>query len=154
VSRYFTVAVFACVVVGTLISLSVMADIQPRPAGENDGNTIWARELTEQETWKIFLFQYGLSEGLSYKDILLLVRISKAESSFNHYDKDGSVLKGKINPSDVGLFQINEKYHLEKSKELGLDIYNPIDNIKYAVYLYKKNGTKDWLWSKKIWSKN
>lgn len=45
----------------------------------------------------------------------LMVEISRCESQFRQYEKDGSVLRGRVNNMDVGIFQINEYYHLERS---------------------------------------
>ncbi len=49
--------------------------------------------------------------------------------------------------------QINEKYHLEESKRLGYDIYSLEGNVKYAKYLYDKEGAKPWLSSSVCWAK-
>ena len=67
----------------------------------------------------------------------LMVEISYCESRFRQYDKDGSVLRGIQNNKDVGLFQINEKYHLERAKKMGYDIYSPEGYMAYARLLFK-----------------
>ena len=54
---------------------------------------------------------------------------------------------------EIGIFQIFPKYHLSNAKQMGLDIYDPIDNMTYAIYLYKKNGLRDWFSSKSCWLK-
>lgn len=77
--------------------------------------------------------------------------ISKCESGIRQFDKDGKVLSGIVNPLDKGLFQINEHYHLATSIKMGLDIHTVEGNIKYAKYLYSRNGTNDWLASKGCW---
>lgn len=65
---------------------------------------------------------------------------------------DGSTTTKKyIWSTDIGRWQINDYYHLEKSKALGLDIYTEVDNAKYALLLYTENGTSDWLASKSCW---
>lgn len=61
------------------------------------------------------------------------------------------VLRGRENPADVGLYQINEFYHLETAEKLGINLYTWTGNTQYALYLYKKNGTRDWNWSRKCW---
>lgn len=86
-------------------------------------------------------------------DARLARKIAFCESSLQQFDKDGQVIRGTHNPSDIGLFQINEKYHLAKSRELGYDIYTTEGNINYAFYLLKKEGTRHWYWSKPCWSK-
>lgn len=80
-----------------------------------------------------------------------MINIARCESNHRHYNPDGSVLRGKVNSDDVGVFQINEYYHLETSKKLGIDIHTPEGNIKYARFLYNSNGTRDWNWSKSCW---
>jgi hypothetical protein len=83
----------------------------------------------------------------------IMKRVAFCESSLNHYDQNGKVLRGKVDSRDSGLYQINEFYHLEKSKELGLDIYTPEGNIKYAKYLLDTQGLNPWNASKKCWNK-
>lgn len=52
---------------------------------------------------------------------------------------------------EVGIFQIHPKYHLKSARALGLDIYNPNDNMAYALILFEKNGLKDWESSRACW---
>ena len=54
---------------------------------------------------------------------------------------------------EIGIFQIFPKYHLSNAKQMGLDIYDPVDNMTYAIYLYKKNGLRDWASSRSCWFK-
>lgn len=68
------------------------------------------------------------------------------------FNRDGSVHRGVQNPKDVGKYQINEYYHLEASRGLGVDIYTLEGNTKYALYLYSKNGSRDWNWSRGCWN--
>lgn len=83
----------------------------------------------------------------------ILLKIAMCESKNKQFNEDGSVHMGVINPLDTGRFQINQKYHLENSKKLGMDIFTLEGNTDYALYLYKKNGTRDWDWSRDCWSK-
>lgn len=75
--------------------------------------------------------------------------------SATHYDENGDVLIGKhTDPQyglDVGKFQINTLYHMERAEEMGLDLYNEYDNEKYALLLFEENGTKDWGASRSCW---
>jgi len=87
-------------------------------------------------------------------DPILAHKIAFCESTLRQFNEDGSVLHGVHNSSDVGVFQINEKYHLAKSRELGYDIYTTDGNIGYAMYLLKKEGSRHWHWSKPCWSKD
>jgi hypothetical protein len=77
--------------------------------------------------------------------------IAFCESTHRQYDASGNALRGKQNRQDVGLFQINERFHLEASKKLGHDIYTTEGNIDYAMHLLKTQGRKPWVWSKPCW---
>lgn len=81
--------------------------------------------------------------------IKLLDKIAYCESEYK---------TNAINPipdkgNDTGLFQINSYYHGDRVKKLGLNLLNPIHNMKYALILYKEQGTSPWNSSKKCWSK-
>lgn len=86
-----------------------------------------------------------------FKDDPLLVEIAKCESHFRQYDKEGNLYRGKINKGDIGVMQINEYYHADKSQELGLNIETLDGNLAYAKYLYKKEGSKPWSASAPCW---
>lgn len=86
-----------------------------------------------------------------------LKRICSCESTGSpnnepiHFNADGTVLRGRINSQDVGMCQINEHYWLEKSINLGFDIYTEEGNKQMALWLYDQQGNKPWTWSKKCW---
>jgi hypothetical protein len=85
----------------------------------------------------------------------LAVKIAFCESTLRQFTDSGNVVRGIHNPDDVGVFQINEHYHLEQSKKLGYDIYSTNGNIDYAMYLLKKDGAKrHWSASQPCWSKD
>jgi hypothetical protein len=79
-------------------------------------------------------------------------RVAKCESGNRQFKDNGEVLRGAVNPLDVGVYQINEKYHLEAAKSLNLDIETLEGNLAYAKLLYEAQGTKPWLASKPCWS--
>ncbi len=81
----------------------------------------------------------------------VLKRIAKCESGGRQFDDKGRVVRGFVNPRDVGLFQINLDSWFEKSQELGYDLFTPEGNIKMALYLYSRNGTRDWNASRHCW---
>jgi hypothetical protein len=81
----------------------------------------------------------------------ILAEIAKCESSFRQVGKDGNVLLGEVNKSDLGLLQVNKYYHGEKAEDLGFDLETVDGNLAYAKYLYDKEGTKPWSASKKCW---
>lgn len=107
------------------------------PIPETAGNTIitMIREASAK---------YGIDDDLA-------VAIARCESSLRQYDQNGNVVRGKVNPKDIGVFQINEDYHLSRSQKLGLDIYTTHGNIEYALSLIKKSGNKPWSSSKACW---
>ncbi len=86
-----------------------------------------------------------------FSETPILADIAKCESMFRQFDKSGNVLRGEVNNLDVGLMQINEKYHSQKAAELGFDFYTVRGNLDYAQYLYDKEGTTPWKASKKCW---
>lgn len=111
----------------------------------------------QEETIPDLITERANTLGVSAK---LATAIAFCESTYRQYDdsrqaEDGTpvVLRGVHNPADVGLFQINETYHLEKSKELGFDIYTTEGNIDYALWLLENQGPTPWNWSKPCWSK-
>ena len=88
-----------------------------------------------------------------FSDIPLLAEVSRCESGFRQIDaKTGKTLRGIKNNKDVGAMQINEYYHGETAKKMGLDLHTLEDNLKFARYLYEKNGARDWLASSPCWS--
>ncbi len=78
-------------------------------------------------------------------------KIAYCESRNRQFDKDGSILRGVVNSKDVGIFQINEKYHLSDSKDMGVNIYSIEGNMEYAKYLYENQGTAPWISSRPCW---
>jgi hypothetical protein len=88
-----------------------------------------------------------------YSDTPILLEIARCESTFRHYDKNGDIVRGRVNSADVGVMQINEKYHLETAEKLGLDIHTVEGNVAYAKYLYEKYGASPWSASSPCWSK-
>lgn len=89
-----------------------------------------------------------------YADTPILVEIARCESTFSQFDKNGNVVRGIVNSADVGVMQINEKYHLETAKKMGIDLYTIEGNVKYAKHLYKEQGAAPWKASQKCWGAN
>lgn len=81
------------------------------------------------------------------------LRIAKCESGLRQYNEEGNLLRGKQNPADAGIFQINENYHLKQSQTQNFDIHSTQGNIEYAMWLMKKEGNRHWNWSKPCWGK-
>ena len=87
-----------------------------------------------------------------YSATPILVDIARCESTFKQFGDDGKVVRGRIDRDDIGLMQINERYHGDIAEKLGYDIYSVEGNVAYAKYLYKKQGTQPWSASEKCWS--
>ena len=88
-----------------------------------------------------------------FVDIPILVKIAGCESHFRHMNFKGRVIRGEQNEFDIGVMQINALYHEDIAVKMGLNIYNIEDNVKYARYLYEKQGVKPWVSSGACWSK-
>lgn len=81
----------------------------------------------------------------------LLIDIARCESTFRQFDKSGQVLRGVVNPGDVGVMQINEKYHADEAVKMGLNIYTVEGNVAFGRYLYDKYGAQPWGASSPCW---
>ena len=89
-----------------------------------------------------------------FADAPIMVAIAGCESHYRQFDNDGSVFRGEQNHLDVGVMQINERYHLEASKALGYDIHTIEGNMAYGRYLYEHEGTAPWISSSYCWNKD
>jgi len=89
-----------------------------------------------------------------FADIPIMIAISKCESQYRQYEKDGSIFRGIVNNKDVGVMQINEYYHLDRAQKLGIDLYTVQGNMQYARLLYSEYGTDPWSSSEPCWSKS
>lgn len=87
-----------------------------------------------------------------FADIPILTKIAKCESRYRHLNSSGKVLRGDENSFDRGVMQINILYHAETAKKLGLDIHDLNGNVRYARYLYEKEGAKPWMSSSACWA--
>lgn len=87
-----------------------------------------------------------------FKDIPILAKVAQCESEFRQVNENGDVLRGTANRFDVGVMQINEKYHLDRSETMSMNIYTLAGNLEYAHALYDVSGTAPWSASKPCWS--
>ncbi len=74
-----------------------------------------------------------------------LKKICNAESGGRQFNKDGSVVRGIVDKSDIGICQINERYNNDLARKLGYDIYTEEGNKAFALYLFNNRGTQPWL---------
>lgn len=89
-----------------------------------------------------------------FADTPILAEIAFCESRFRQFDANGNVLRGVQNNLDVGVMQINEKYHLSTAQKLGLNLHTLEGNMAYGKYLYETQGTKPWNYSSGCWGKH
>jgi hypothetical protein len=68
-----------------------------------------------------------------------MVAIVGCESGYVHYKKDGSVLRGRVDGSDSGVAQINQRYHPDA------DTDSLWGNLAYARELFDAEGTTPWV---------
>ena len=87
----------------------------------------------------------------AYSDEPILVDVARCESNFRQFDPSGEVIRGRINRADVGVMQINEKYHADEAVAKGINIYTVEGNVAFAKILYDKFGTDPWSSSQKCW---
>lgn len=88
-----------------------------------------------------------------FSDAPIMIDVARCESQFRQNNPDGSTLRGRVNSQDVGVMQINEKYHAATALKLGIDLYTIEGNMDYARYLYETQGTAPWVHSSKCWNK-
>ena len=86
-----------------------------------------------------------------FADTPILVDIARCESRFRQFDKDGNLIRGRVNNADVGVMQINELYHDKTAAKLRLDLHTLEGNIAYAKHLYNEQGSQPWVSSSKCW---
>lgn len=103
--------------------------------------------LPQAQTMQEYVAEY-------FADEPVMIAIAQCESRFRQFDKTGSIHRGTVNRSDVGVMQINEYYHGAKADKLGIDLYTIEGNLEFARYLYEKEGTTPWLSSAKCWDNN
>lgn len=83
----------------------------------------------------------------------ILYKIALCESNNKQFTPSGDIVRGRANPADIGRFQINTYWNGEEAERLGYDLYTWEGNTAFALYLYEKNGTRDWNWSKPCWDR-
>ena len=80
-------------------------------------------------------------------------RIAQCESRGQHWTRNGTVLHGKRDPHDLGLFQINMTVWGKKAQELGYDLRTREGNVHMARYLFENYGSVPWQRSAACWNR-
>lgn len=109
-------------------------------------SSVQAEGLKNPETLGTYVRQY-------YASTPILANIAWCESRMRQLDQDGNIFRGKANPDDVGVMQINTRFHEATATAMGIDLESLGGNLEYAKYLYDKEGTKPWNSSSACWSK-
>ena len=117
--------------------------VNTNPTGENTSSTSEASFINSKVVEAYVKTQF--------KDEPILVDIARCESTFRQFDPTGNVIRGKVNSKDVGVMQINERYHAEDSAKLGYNIYTLEGNVAFGRYLYDKYGSDPWSSSAPCW---
>jgi len=119
-------------------------------------------EVHEEVTNQVLGYSYT-SEDLTveeevrlyFDDIPIMAEVARCESSFAHTNPlTGTVTRGRVNPLDVGVMQINLHYHNRTASNMGLELTKFEDNLQYARYLYEREGTQPWNASRACWQNN
>jgi hypothetical protein len=87
-----------------------------------------------------------------FSDIPIMIQIARCESAFRQTRDDGTVLRGTVDSADVGVMQINERYHKTTAEKMGYNLNDIYGNMAYARALYEKQGTRPWNASSACWS--
>jgi hypothetical protein len=111
-----------------------------------DISALQAEDIKNPETLGAYVREY-------YKETPILADIAWCESRMRHVTKDGEIFRGVENSKDIGVMQINTRFHEATATDMGIDIYSLQGNLEYAKYLYEKEGTKPWKASKPCWGK-
>ncbi len=143
----------------SLVALSVFSSVQFKTidvksmSEENSNYVVETVNVPETAQFKEIINNAKVEDVVKdyFKDIPILVKVAKCESHFRQVDGNGEVLRGIANSFDVGVMQINEKYHLERSQNMGVNIHSLAGNLEYARALYNDSGTAPWSASKPCW---
>ncbi len=128
-------------------------------SGQSDNHTLInaEKESTKATTTEVrsFTDSKELESYLreEYANMPIMIEIARCESTMKHFGKDGKVIRGRVTPDDIGVMQINQYYHGDSAKRMGIDIYTVEGNVEFAKYLYGKYGSSPWSASASCWSK-
>lgn len=112
----------------------------------NDHPVEIPKSTTLDEKISYYAELYSVDEGLARK-------IMSCESGLKPHALNKNYRNGEVWSTDWGYGQINDYYHQDSMAELGLDIYEPDDNLKYTFILLSTAGTTPWDASRHCWEK-
>ena len=141
------------VIVATLLILSSLIGLNVKLYDKFNTPKIEEHEEQINQLYTERCNRYGICDA----NVVIpeeLQKIAQCESGNTHYEKDGvTVLRGKLNNLDVGKYQINLYFHQKQAEEMRIDLFSEKGNEEYALWLYEKEGSIPWNWSKSCWSK-
>lgn len=79
-------------------------------------------------------------------NLKILKAIINCESKNRHVV--GTLAKAGI---DIGKCQINTYWHEARAEAMGLNLYDPLDNMEYCLYLFETEGVGPWKSSQACW---
>ena len=153
--KFLTVFLF----IGTLLCFpTFLVEIKAQEAPKVAVEVVKTPKIALKTIKKVRVAQYTKPQGLPLElaikvsqetgiDQELIHKIMWAESQYK-LDAKGINKNGSV---DSGLFQINSQ-HIPLAKSMGIDIFTPEGNAEFAIYLIKKNGLRDWGYSKSTWN--
>lgn len=87
---------------------------------------------------KVLIEKFFREKKLPAEDVDQFVQIAERESGYNQFEEDGTPYRGRETCEDVGAMQINEGFHLEKEKTLGINFHTTLEgNLEMALWLYQ-----------------
>jgi len=143
-SKIVTVIAIPIALANQIYNVQPQENLQINPVGGFAYSQPDTQEIIE--ILKYYAEYYEVDFDLAYN-------IVKCESSVRQWDSTGEVLRGVVNNQDIGLFQINLKYHEQTALDMGLNLFDLDDNIKYGLNLLKNEGSKHWTASRPCWGK-
>lgn len=82
----------------------------------------------------------------------ILEKVAFCESGGRQYDRQGRVIRGRVDKRDIGKWQINTYWNGAEAERLGYDVFTLDGNTKMALHLYNMYGLQPWKASKSCWS--
>jgi len=145
-----------------LLAITIFAIFLLVPRSAAQSISVVQKESTEAATTPILAPEKVVPEIAPVPKILSDIgwcesKNDQAKTGYNYRyktvtDANGATSTVKVLWSrDIGKYQINDYYHEERAKSLGLDIHTEAGNTAYALLLYNENGTRDWNPSKACW---
>lgn len=88
------------------------------------------------------------SNTITFSELpLTLQKVAICESGARHNIGNKVIIS---HTGDVGIMQINLKAHKKTAQNMGLNLFNANDNMKFGLWLYNKNGLYDWVCARKM----